>query len=118
MLGDALAKHREDGFSLARFVNGFLHLDKALLLHARLAVCFRRVFLQPRVLERLVCGVPLVHVFSYQTLQKVFGLRRAVLEWLMVEVEVALDDVSNDLKLGVARERDLAREHYIKYNAH
>ena len=39
------------------------------------------------------------------------------LERLMIEVEISLDDVSNDLKLRVTWEGDFPREHDVKHDS-
>ena len=40
------------------------------------------------------------------------------LERLVVEVEITFNYVSNDLELGVTRERHLPRQHDVKDHAH
>jgi len=72
------------------------------------------VVLDPGVVVGFFRREPLRHVLLNHALQEIFCLLRVSLERLVVKVEVALDDISNDLKLRVTREGHFARKHDVQ----
>ena len=74
--------------------------------------------LDPGVVVSLLGRESLVHILDYHALQEVLCFLRMLLEWLVIEVEVALDDVAYDLQFRVAWKRHLARQHDVQHNSH
>lgn len=67
---------------------------------------------------RLLCSEALLHVLNDQTLEELLGFFRMLRERLVLEVEFTLNDVSNNLELGVTRERNFAAQHDVEHHAH
>jgi hypothetical protein len=70
------------------------------------------------VVVRLLCREALLHVLYYQALKELLGLFGMLRERFVLEVEFTLNDVSNNLKLGVTREWNFATEHDVEHYAH
>ena len=60
------------------------------------------------MVESLLRIISLLHLFLYEALEELSCLSRVSCEGLMIEVEVALYDISDDFKLRVAWERHLS----------
>jgi len=50
------------------------------------------------MIERLICGKALIHIFYDKALEEFFCFRRVFLERFMVEMEITFDDIADDFK--------------------